>query len=137
MCRGTNATRSVINNQSICLRQQRVARRRLLITTCIPSYSPGSVRHRLIGGEGVELIVSGAGGHDVDCSGRREKRGVVPGEGDEVADLEVLSARDDGGGYHADAAGGEAVVKGCAVCGCAGFLGGRRAAGLFTGRGCA
>ena len=66
----------------------------------------------LVGGDGVEGVVGGARGQDVDGAGRRREGGVVPGEGDLVLDLVIAGGRHGVGGDHGGAAGGQTRVEG-------------------------
>jgi len=93
---GTNTTLRIINNQRIDIRQQRIRNRRLLIRIRIPRHSIRCIRDRHIRGNGVELLVLGAGGHYVDCCRCGFEGCVVPAEGYKVSDFEVLLPRDGG-----------------------------------------
>lgn len=85
----THARIRIIDNKRIRLREQRVLYRGGLICASIPGQRTSSVGDGLVHGEGVGLRVCGAGGEDIDSGGRGGEGGVVPGEGDLVADLVV------------------------------------------------
>lgn len=102
-----------INDQRVRVREQRHRRGRLVCAR-VPKYF-ARLGDALVQSERVGCRVCGARREDVDGRGRRGQRSVVPSEGDPVADLVVLRARDDGGCDHGDATGGQAwvVFRGC------------------------
>jgi len=105
-----NGTLSIINNKRIFIHDERIRGRGLLVSACIPSDGLCGVRDGLVHGDGVELVVLFACCYDVYGCGSSFQRGVVPAEGDKVADFVVLLAILDGGGDHGNAAGGETGI---------------------------
>jgi len=86
----------------------------------------------LVHGDGVEGVVGGAGGQDVDGARGGGEGGVVPGKGDLVLDLVVAGGRHGIGGDHGGAARGQAGIE---FFGLVGGVGGLAAAagGLAVG----
>jgi hypothetical protein len=108
----TYATRRIINNKRVRLRQQGVRDGCCLVRPGIPRHDAGVVPDGLVRGNGVELLICCTSCHDVDGRGRAEERGVVPAKGDVGADFVVLGARGDGGCHEGDATGGVGGIVG-------------------------
>lgn len=124
----------IVDQQSVLLGQERHLS--LWCLVCVPY--DRRLGGRLVDSNSVGSLVGGAGGQDIDGRGRLGQRGVVPGEGDKVADLVELGAGEGAGRDHGDAACGEAVVvaSGLGLAGglaARGFLGAADA-GLLGGR---
>ena len=99
----------IVDDERVRLDEQRVRDGRCLVSARVPGNDARIVGDSLVRGDGIELLVGGAGCHYIYGGGRAEEGGVVPAEGYVGADFVVLGAGGDGGCHEGDAA--------CWICG--------------------
>ena len=97
----------IVNNQCVCLRQQRCRAR--LIGLCIPLHTASACETGIVA-QGIRSTVSRTRDQDIDVRRRDGKGGVVPAEGDCIPDFVVCRLRERGGCEHIDATWGETWV---------------------------